>query len=40
MHRRINSVSNRIAFEEIKDLVEKKILVKKGKGRSVYYVFK
>ncbi len=39
-YREINSVSNRIAFEELFDLTKKNIIVKKGEGRSVYYVFK
>ncbi|MBU1623035.1 MAG: putative DNA binding domain-containing protein [Nanoarchaeota archaeon] len=39
-YREINSVSNRIAFEELSDLIEKGILAKKGEGRSVYYVFR
>ncbi|MDA2922774.1 hypothetical protein MYX07_05945 [Patescibacteria group bacterium AH-259-L07] len=37
-YREINSVSNRIAFEELSDLVKNKILIKKGSGRAVYYV--
>ena len=40
IYREINSVSNRIAFEELSQMAEKKILGKKGKGRSVYYVFR
>ena len=39
-YREINSVSNRIAFEELFDLTKKNVIVKKGEGRSVYYVFK
>ena len=39
-YREINSVSNRIAFEELYNLIKKEILIRKGKGRSVYYVFK
>lgn len=39
-YREINSVSNRVAFEELNDLVKKKILIKKGEGRSIYYVFR
>jgi len=40
IYREINSVSNRIAAEELKDLIKNKILIKRGKGRSVYYVFR
>ncbi len=39
-YREINYVSNRVAFEELSDLIEKEILVKKGGGRSVCYVFR
>jgi len=39
-YRKINYVSNRIAFGELSDLINKGILVRKGKGRSIYYVIK
>jgi len=39
-YREINSVSNRVAFEELSDLTEKEILIRRGKGRSIYYVFR
>lgn len=37
-YREINSVSNRIAFEELLDLVSKKIIIQKGKG-GLYHMF-
>ena len=39
-YRKINSVSNRIAFEELSNLIGAGIIVKKGEGRSIYYVFR
>ena len=39
-YREINSVSNRVSFEELNELVKKEFLIKKGKGRSIYYVFR
>ena len=40
MHRKVNSISKRISLMELNQLVKENILVRKGKGRSVYYVFK
>lgn len=36
----LNKVSNKTAFLELKDLVEKNILIKEGRGRAVTYRFK
>lgn len=39
-YRKINSISKRISLMELNQLVKKNILVRKGRGRSVYYVFR
>lgn len=36
----LNKISNKTAFLELKDLVDKKILLKEGKGRAVTYRIK
>lgn len=39
-YQKINSISKRISLMELNQLVKENILVRKGKGRSVYYVFR
>jgi len=39
-YREICKVSHKTAHEELSQLVERKILVRAGKGRSIYYIFK
>jgi len=40
MHRKVNSISKRISLMELNQLVKENILVRKGKGRLVYHVFR